>query len=385
MQALQPIIKPVSFHCNLDCRYGYYCPPRKEDFRIIFGDSVDKLNVMSEETLMALITAFAGTHRPVNFIWHGGEPLLAGLNFFKKAVELQREIFERRRPPINTVQTNGLLVTEEWADFFAENKFYVGTSLDGTITMHDTYRVDKGGHGSAHRVIKAIKLMAEHGVNTSVISTVTKANVKHGAEVYAFLRSLGVKKIKFSHLHERERMGDRVQMAATPEEHAKFMIALLDAWLLEDNPEVEISDLASLIQILTGGKDTDCIFAGVCERYLTIEHDGSVIWCDTISKPSGIRTFGNVRDGLDTIVLSDGYQIFQKQLKQLHRQTAKELWYPFLAFGCLGDYPDMPLGNPVTKNTYASSWMTVACAVAERLEANGFSIVNDPRIKNSSR
>ncbi|MEW5805323.1 MAG: radical SAM protein [Patescibacteria group bacterium] len=384
MQALQPIIKPVSLSCNLGCDYCYYGPPRKEDFRVILGDSVDKFNVMSEETLGALIAAFAGTRRPVNFMWHGGEPLIAGLKFFQRAVEIQRQVFKRRRQSANTVQTNGLLVDENWARFFMENHFHVGTSLDGTAAMHDVFRVDRSGRGSADKVIKAIKLMVEYGIDVNVISTITKANVGHAAEVYVFLRSLGVTKMKFSHLHERERLGDRSEIAATPEEHATFMIALLDAWLEEDNPEVEISDLVSIIQVLSGGKDVDCIFAGVCERFLTIEYDGSVMWCDTIGKPSEIRIFGNVRDGLDSIVVSRGYRKFQDQFQRLHRKTSKQPWYPFITLGCLGDYPEMPFGAKNPQNTYAESWMSIISAVADRLEANNFRIINDPR-KISSR
>lgn len=180
--------------------------------------------------------------------------------------------------------------------------------------------------------------------------------------------------MKFSHLHERERIGDLTGIAVTPHEYADFLTGVMDSWLEEDDPLVEISEISSLIQILTGGSEKGCIFAGTCDRYLTIEYDGTAMWYDTIGKPYEMRVFGNIVDGLDSIVTSSAFRDFQSQLAFLHERTRNEPWYPFLSFGCIGDYPELPLDNTHVSNTYADGWMHLVRAVAERLTTHGYAL-----------
>lgn len=378
MKTFQPIIKPVSLACNLNCSYCYYGPPRKEEFRPFFGNAVDKISVMSDETLRVLINAFATCDPLPEFIWHGGEPLLAGLDFFRRVVKFQNELLHGR-PVTNTIQTNGTLITDTWAEFFSEQNFKIGVSLDGTPETHDAFRTNISRIGSAERAINGIKILQSWGINPSIICTVTKANVNKPKETYSFLRSLGITKLKFSHLHERERSGDRAEIAAHPEAYVDFLIAIMDAWIAEDNPNVEVAELHSIIQILTGGDQKDCIFSGVCDRYFTIEYDGSVSWCDTIAKAKEMRFFGNIRGGLETIVALPAFKKFQEELSVLHEQTKSESWYSFLSFGCIGDYPTLPLGNQEAKNTYAEAWMRLVREVADRLVYHGFPLKLNPK------
>lgn len=371
MQTIQPIIKPVSLTCNLGCSYCYYGPLREFEFRYLLGEKVLEMPKMTLRTLEELILAFSVCEPLPEFIWHGGEPLLAGLDFFGKVITLQQEILSQK-PFVNSIQTNATLVDDQWAEFFSTYTFQVGVSLDGLPKMNDIYRRYHSGNGTANRVISGIQSLQRYGINPSIICTVTKANVNYPLEVYAFLRSLGIKKMKFSHLHERERLGELALMAVSPEEYADFLIAVMDAWVEENDPTIEITELRSLIQILTGGDEKGCIFSGVCDRYLTIEYNGSVFLCDTIARPGEMVLLGNIHDGLESIVSSLRFQEFQNWLMNLHESKKNEDWYPIISIGCLGDYPD--IREDELQNTYAQGWILLAKAVAGRLIQHGFSL-----------
>jgi len=368
---LQPIIKPVSLNCNLSCTYCYYGPPRREDYRATLGDSVDKFQKMNDTVLRELIKQFAVLEFVPEFVWHGGEPLLAGLPFFQKVVDFQREEGGHLSGFKNVIQTNATLINRDWASFFAEHDFGVGVSFDGTQESNDKNRIGVVGQNSSGRVMNGIKILQNLGVNPSVICTVTNANIGKGQECYRFLRGLGVNKIKFSHLHERERFGELRHVASDPMLYAEFLLDVLDAWLEEDNPEVEVAEIRSVVNILRGGDDIDCIYAGRCGDYLTIEYDGSVSCCDTIGYPSERVSFGNICDGLKSITESDSFNSFQKQLQRLHEDKKQEPWYKFLSVGCLGDYPTSPITSQDSENTFAQSWMKFMGGVSERLDRYG--------------
>lgn len=373
MITLQPIIKPVSLACNLGCRYCYYGPPRKEDFRERLGQAVDKLTVMTDDTLTSLIKEFGECDPLPSFIWHGGEPLLAGLDFFQRVVNLQRKEYKNRQFR-NILQTNGTLVTTDWAEFFFENHFQIGVSFDGIPSSHDALRVHQGGSGSALETTRGIRLLQESKINPSIICTVTTTNVESPRDIYQYLRSLGITQMQFNHLHERERLGDRSRVAVDPNEYMDFLTEIFHIWIEEDNPEVEIAEIHSLIQILTGGSEKGCIFSGICDRYLTVEHDGSISWCDTIGKPQEVRVFGNITDGLSKIVTSESFQIFQQQLEDLKKRSRAEPWARYISFGCLGDYADLPLGNDSAHNSVAPSWTKLIQTIKARLIQHGFAL-----------
>ncbi len=377
MQTLQPIIKPVSLACNLGCSYCYYGPPRKEEFRPRLGKAVDKITIMSDETLEILIKEFAQCDPLPQFVWHGGEPLLCGIEFFEKIVAIQEQYLGNRKFE-NILQTNGTLITNAWAEYFANHNFRVGVSFDGTPETHDVFRTHQSGSGSSAQVIGSIKLLQKYGVNPSVISTVTRANIKKARDTYCYLRALNITHIQFNHLHERERLGDRGSIAIKPAEYAEFLIEIMDEWVKEDSETVEIVELRSLIQILTGGSEKGCIFSGICDRYLTIEYDGGVSWCDTIGKPHEIQVFGNIRDGLVKLTTSAKFQAFQRQLAELHERSKNEPWYPFVSFGCIGDYANLPWENSNTNNSFAEGWMKLIQAVADRLSQYGFDLKLTP-------
>ena len=188
--AFNVMIKPAGSLCNLDCHYCYYL-----DKAEIYGGREPRMSLDMLEVLVREYIA-ANDVPEVTFNWHGGEPLVMGLDFYKKAVELEHR-YSAGKIIHNTLQTNGTLLTPEWASFLKDNDFLVGISIDGPQDIHDKYRKDKGGAPTFDKVIRGIGLLYRYGVQYNTMSTVNKASEGRGLEVYSFLKSLGSRYMQF--------------------------------------------------------------------------------------------------------------------------------------------------------------------------------------------
>ena len=170
------MLKPAGSLCNLDCHYCYYL-----DKAAIYGGREPR---MSEEMLETVVREYIAANDvpEVMFNWHGGEPLVLGLDFYRKALEFQRKYADGKEVR-NTLQTNGTLLTREWADFFRDNGFLIGISLDGPADIHDKYRKDKGGQPTFDRVMHGLRLLRDRDVAFNTMSTVNKVSEGRGLEV----------------------------------------------------------------------------------------------------------------------------------------------------------------------------------------------------------
>ena len=188
--AFNLMIKPAGSRCNLDCHYCYYL-----DKAGIYGGREPS---MSLDMLEACVREYVAANEvpEVTFNWHGGEPLVMGLDFYRKAVEFERK-YAGGKVIRNTIQTNGTLLTQEWAEFFRDNDFLVGISIDGPQDVHDRYRKDKGGAPTFDKVMRGIGLLYRNNVLYNTMSTVNKASEGRGLEVYSFLKSIGSRYMQF--------------------------------------------------------------------------------------------------------------------------------------------------------------------------------------------
>lgn len=188
--AFSAMVKPVGAKCNLDCHYCYYLD-KSEIYE-------DHMPMMSLELLEEFVAQYIeGNDVPeVTFCWHGGEPLLAGLDFYERAMEYQDK-YKGDKKILNTLQTNGILVDEKWCEFFAKHQFLIGLSIDGPKDIHDANRVNKGGKPSFDRVMKSVELMKKHGVEFNTLSVVSKYSEGRGAEIYEFMKSIGSHYMQF--------------------------------------------------------------------------------------------------------------------------------------------------------------------------------------------
>lgn len=236
---LYVMAKPSGAACNLACDYCYYL-----DKSLLYPE---KKTEMSPDTLERYIRQYinAQTGSEVIFTWHGGEALLRPISFYQRALELQ-ELYGRQKgvSVINTLQTNGTLLTDEWCEFFRVNGFLVGISLDGPEAYHDAFRRNKAGAPSFDRVIRGVRLLQKHGVEFNILAVVNSLNAEDSIGFYRFFKELGCQYIQFAPIVERRDSFSLVSVlrkdlevtkqTVRPEQWGNFLIGLFDEWIRRD-------------------------------------------------------------------------------------------------------------------------------------------------------
>jgi len=286
--------KVVSGHCNLSCEYCYYAG--KQD---LLGQEVPR---MSDEVLEAYIRQNLetnGRNATVEFAWHGGEPTLAGIDFFRKAMEMERRYGEGRKI-VNTLQTNATLLDDEWCRFFSENGFLLGVSLDGPEEFHDTYRVGPDG-GSFGKAMAGIGLLRKHGVSFNTLTAVNAANSWHPREVYDFLRQFtdfmqflpvvetkgaffetekgqhfGMPPGSHSSFFQRELAG----FSVAPEDYGTFLCGVFDRWKELDYGKKFVQMFEVTLGNMLGKPGSLCVHDALCGHAASVEANGDVYACD---------------------------------------------------------------------------------------------------------
>lgn len=290
--AFTTMIKPVGSLCNLDCDYCYYLG--KAD---LYGGRQPK---MSDELLERYISQYIESVQvpTVTFCWHGGEPLLAGIDFYEKAVALQNR-YRGNKQIENSLQTNGLLINPDWCDFFRQNNFLIGLSLDGPKEIHDAYRHDRGGQPTFDRVMRGLEMMAVNGVEYNTLSTINDRCAGQGKKVYQFMRSVS-RYMQFLPVveHTLSTPSGRAAIVPpstegakaapwniTPKAFGKFMCDVFDEWVISDVGErfVQLFDI-TLAQWY-GVQPSLCAFCPTCGDGLVVEHNGDVYMCDHFVYP----------------------------------------------------------------------------------------------------
>jgi uncharacterized protein len=288
--------KPVGAVCNLECSYCYYLEkkelfPGGEIFRM--GPSVLEAHVSS------FIAASPGP--VVHFGWHGGEPTLAGIGFYRRVLELQR----RYMPPgwhcINNLQTNGTLLDEQWCRFLAENDFAVGISIDGPARLHDACRPDRRGRPTHARAMRGLRLLREAGIDPDVLCTLNSVTAAHPLEVYRFFVDANVRWVQFLPVVERGPGGAVSELSVAPAAMAGFLCTVFDEWVRYDIERIGVQNFLECFLVASGKPPNLCVMSETCGRVLALEHDGSVFACDHFVEP-GHRLGDLARDGLAAVV-----------------------------------------------------------------------------------
>lgn len=285
--------KPVGPRCNLECSYCYYLETERFYHRPHQFHMPDSL---LETYVRQYIKTSPGP--VVQFTWHGGEPTLAGLDFYRLAVELQKRYLPQGWACWNNLQTNGILLDDEWCAFLADESFDVGLSIDGTQRLHDACRKDHGGRGTYARAVEAVRRLQGHGIQPDLLCTVTSAIAKEPLEVYRTLRDLNTGWIQFIPIVNR--MADRqaTPESVTGEGYGQFLCAVFDEWVRRDLGRLDVQLFAEMLLVLSGGTANLCWMAPTCGRVLIVEHDGNVYPCDHFVTPE--RRIGD----LETSTLS---------------------------------------------------------------------------------
>ena len=290
-EAFHLLAKPTGAICNLDCAYCFFL-----DKELLYPGSKFR---MSDELLEQYIRQLIESHQTdqVTVAWQGGEPTLMGLDFYRRAMALEEKY---RRPGmtfLNTMQTNGTLLDDEWCAFFKEHNFLIGISIDGPRELHDVYRVDKGGAPTFDKVMRGIRLLQKHGVEYNILTTVNRVNGDHPLEVYRFIRDeIGADWMQFIPVVERINEDGRTlyqegttvsERSVRPEQFGHFLSAIYDEWVQNDVGRVYVQTFEAALRNWLGmGQSGMCVFNETCGQGLAIEHNGDLYACDHFVEPN---------------------------------------------------------------------------------------------------
>ncbi|HUX37264.1 MAG TPA: anaerobic sulfatase maturase [Rectinemataceae bacterium] len=283
--------KPAGPKCNLRCAYCYYVGKDAGDFAPsgdLVSPSAAKRPGRLSDSLLARYVAqgLAASPGPVtHFEWHGGEPTLLGLDWFRRLVRLQKKLCPPGRRITNGLQTNGLLITEAWAGFLRDEGFSVGLSLDGPEDCHDIYRRTVEGGPSHARVLRAFERLRRAGCFTNVLCVVHKANVGRAEEVYGFFRDIGVTRLQFLPLVTGTRKGEAHELAAGREELGDFLCRIFDLWMAEDVGKMIVQTFDEALRPIHGLPHALCIHRPTCGDVAALETDGGFYACDHFVDP----------------------------------------------------------------------------------------------------
>ncbi len=359
---LYVMLKPAGAHCNLACKYCYYLEKNN-----LYQNS--HRHLMSDEMLEQFTREYieAQTMPQVLFTWHGGEPLMRSIDFYKKALALQKK-YSHGKQIDNVIQTNGTLLTDEWCEFFAKNHWLVGISIDGPQEYHDHYRVTPAGKPSWEKVMQGISLLKKHRVEWNAMAVVNAYNAEHPLEFYHFFRDNGCQYLQFTPIVERltehedgrtlasladDREIPLADASVTPQQWGNFLCTIFDDWVRHDVGKtfVEIFDctLANWMGVLPG----ICAYSKECGHAGVMEHNGDVYSCDHFVFPE--YKLGNIREqSLIDMLYGEKQQAFSR-LK--HTSLPRQCKECDMEFACHGECPK----NRFEKDKYGEPGLNYLC------------------------
>ena len=328
------MLKPVGARCNLRCDYCYY-----------LKRGLHQGEVMSEALLEEFVRQYieVQTVPQVLFTWHGGEPLLRGIDFYRKALELQRK-YARGRQIDNCLQTNGTLLNEEWCRFFHDNGFLIGISIDGPQALHDGFRGT-----SWHEVMRGIRLLQQYDVAWNAMATVNSRNVEYPLEFYHFFRQIGCEFLQFTPVVE----ADKPECSITADQWGRFLCGIYDEWVRQDVGRVFVQLFDATLANWCGEAPGICSMSPVCGHATVMEADGTVYSCDHFVGPD--YRLGNIREqSLVELVYGERQQQFGRSKEaSLPRQCRECRWL----FACHGECPK----NRLSEDCYGQPGLNWLC------------------------
>jgi len=268
------LIKPASAVCNLDCEYCFYLDREADPYKAL------PARRMSAETLERIVDTYLFYSYPQSvFAFQGGEPTLAGLDFFEKLVRLQQQYGRNGQAVSNSLQTNAVLLDKNWCDLFRTYNWLLGVSLDGPEEINDRYRFNKQGRGTWKRVMESVELLKREKVEFNILCVLSQANVERPRKLYRFYRSIGIDNVQFIPLAEFDGAGNPLPFTITPEQYGRFLCEVYELWWPERR-KVRIRIFDNIAEALAGQKPGNCTMHETCDSYVVVEYNGDVYPCD---------------------------------------------------------------------------------------------------------
>ena len=358
---LYVMLKPAGARCNLRCRYCYYL----EKDHLYAGNDA---HFMSERLLEKFIADYmqAQTTPEVLFTWHGGEALLRPIAFYERALQLQRR-YARGRQVVNSIQTNGTLLTPEWCEFLRENGFLVGISIDGPRDVHDAYRRTSADGPSFDRVMQGLQLLKDHHVEWNALAVVNNLNVEKPREFYRFFKDIGCQYLQFAPIVARivsrddgltlapgmQEGGRLTSHSITPSQWGRFLCELFDEWVVADVGSIFVQIFDATLANWVGVTPGICSLSAHCGHAAVMEHNGDVYSCDHFVFPE--YRLGNLNEKTITeMVYSPQQQRFAQMKTAMLPRQCREC--PFL-FACHGECPK----NRFLRDKYGNAGLNYLC------------------------
>lgn len=359
---LYVMLKPAGAHCNLACKYCYYLEKNN-----LYQNS--HRHLMSDEMLEQFTREYieAQTMPQVLFTWHGGEPLMRSIDFYKKALALQKK-YAHGKQIDNVIQTNGTLLTDEWCEFFAKNHWLVGISIDGPQEYHDHYRVTPAGKPSWEKVMQGIQLLKKHRVEWNAMAVVNAYNAEHPLEFYHFFRDNGCQYLQFTPIVERltehedgrtlasladDREIPLADASVTPQQWGNFLCTIFDDWVRHDVGKTFVEIFDCTLANWMGVQPGICAYSRECGHAGVMEHNGDVYSCDHFVFPE--YKLGNIREqSLIDMLYGEKQQAFSR-LK--HTSLPRQCKECDLEFACHGECPK----NRFEKDKYGEPGLNYLC------------------------
>lgn len=356
--AFHIMTKPTGPICNLDCRYCFYLEKEK-----LYPSTTDW--AISDETLGRYIQQYVAAQplNEVHFGWQGGEPTLLGVDFFRKVVELQQR-YASGKTIHNALQTNAVLIDDEWGEFFSEHGFLIGVSIDGPRELHDYYRVDKGNAPTFDRVMRGLSILQKHRVEFNTLTVVTRHNSRYPLEVYRLLKEIGSRFMQFIPVVDRKATNPQrdglvliqPSSSSTAEVtewsveslvYGEFLVQIFEEWRKHDVGKyfVQIFDVA--LESWYGLSPSLCVFRETCGSALALEHTGDLYSCDHFVYPE--HKLGNINEtALEELANSDQQREFGNSKRDALPRMCRECEF---RFACNGECPkhrflNTPDGEP---------------------------------------
>lgn len=271
----QVFVKPAGSLCNMGCSYCYYLgkgfPVQGNDFSLMKDDILERFIIQMIE---------ATTENEIMFSWHGGEPLLAGLDFYKKAVRIQKKHLPHGRSLINGIQTNGTLIDEKWSSFLAEENFVVGISIDGPPEVHDCHRMTRTGNPTHEKVTRGYNLLKKHGLSPEILCVLNSSNSGFPVEIYKYFIEMGASAITFLPLVLRDENNSVSPLSVVPEHFGEFLCTVFDEWVSRDIGRVKVQIFEEATRVAFNQDHTLCVFKKECGGVPVIDSNGDFYSCD---------------------------------------------------------------------------------------------------------
>ncbi len=361
-KSLSLLIKPASGACNLCCKYCFYHDVARNREQKSYG-------MMSDDIMETIVKkAYEYADDTVTFAFQGGEPMLRGLDFFKSLVAYVQKYKKDSVKTFYSIQTNGTMIDNQWAQFFKENNFLVGLSMDGYSDIHDMNRVDKNGRGTFKKVKEASAILDKYKVDYNILCVVTKLIAKHGTKVYNFFKSNGYRYIQF--IPCIDDFGDEKSekpYSLSAKDYGNFLINIFDNWYrdITNNDYVSIRMFDNLVNMIKGYPPEACSMKGICSRGTVIEADGSLYPCDFYVLDKW--KIGNVAEqNFEELIMSPGMDEFVDASANIEKECTECRYYNLCRGGCRRYKEHSETGRPLT-NMFCRSYKVFYAHAIDKL------------------